>query len=335
MKSIIVLFIMCFFVSLSANDAVDNKTDNSWVLQRSNFQYENDLVFNSDSEYTSGIKLENIYSIKNISSSWLKIPFYYDEKNYHFTSLGISQQIFTPKDTTSKNVVVNDRPYAGWLYLDFGLHESTEDELYSFSLQFGVVGPGSLAEQSQKEIHRIRHLYIPQGWDNQLKNELGINLIAQHKWLLKTDTIYGIDSNFIPFAEASLGNVKTYARVGMLMRFGINPGSDFGSSSIDVGGANGIPTVPGSLFTDGKDWSFSINLALAGTAVAHDIFLDGNTFKSSHSVEKEPFVGYAAYGFSARYKRIAMEYILTDTTKEFKLQAENHKYGSILISYIF
>ncbi len=335
MKSIIILFIMCFFVSLSANDTVDNKTDNSWVLQRTNFQYENDLVFNSDSEYTSGIKLENIYSIKDISSSWLKIPFYYDEKNNHFVSISIVQQIFTPVDTTSKNLVVNDRPYAGWSYMEFGLHESTGDELYSFSLQLGVVGPDSLAARSQKEIHSIRHLYTPQGWDNQLKNELGINLIAQHKWLLKTDTINGIGSRFIPFVEASLGNIKTYARTGILMSFGINPSNDFGSSSIDVGGANSIPTASGSLLTDDKDWSFSINLALAGTAVAHDLFLDGNTFKSSHSVEKEPFVGYAAYGFSARYKRIAMEYILTDTTKEFKLQAENHKYGSILISYIF
>ena len=335
MKSIIILAFIFVYVNLSANELKTSEADNSWVLQRSNFQYENDLVFNSDSQYTSGIKLENIYSIKNISSSWLKIPFYYDEKNYHFTSIRISQQIFTPKDTTSKQVVLNDRPYAGWLYMDFGLHESTGDELYSLNLQLGVVGSGSLAEQSQKEIHRIRHLYIPQGWDNQLKDELGINLIAQHKWLLKTDTMSGMDSNFIPFVEASLGNVKTYARAGALMRFGLNPGRDFGSSSIDVGGENGIPTSTGSLLTDGKKWSFSLNLALAVTAVAHDIFLDGNTFESSHSVEKEPFVGYASYGFSARYKHIAMEYILTDTTKEFKLQTENHKYGSILISYIF
>ena len=335
MKSIIILVFMFVYVNLSAKEMKTPEIDNSWVLERTNFQYENDLVFNSDSEYTSGIKLENIYSIKNISSLWLKMPFFYDEKNYHFTSIRISQQIFTPVDTVSKELVQDDRPYAGWLYIDFGLHESTRDELYSLNLQVGVVGSGSLAEQSQKEIHRFRNLDIPQGWDNQLKNELGINLILQHKWLLKTDTLYGIDSNFIPFVEASLGNVKTYARAGTLMRFGINPGDDFGSSSIDVGGENGIPTAPGSLLTDAKDWSFSINLALAVTVVAHDIFLDGNTFESSHSVEKEPFVVYASYGFSARYKHLAIEYILTDTTKEFKLQAKSHEYGSILISYIF
>ena len=335
MKSIIILVFMFVFVSLFAKELETPELDNSWVLERTNFQYENDLVFNSDSEYTSGIKLENIYSIKNVTSSWLKMPFFYDENNHHFTSIRVSQQIFTPEDVTSREVVVDERPYAGWLYMDFGLYESTEDELYSLNLQVGIVGPGSLAEESQKEVHRFRNDAIPQGWDNQLKNELGINLILQHKWRLVPEPLYGVQSNFMPFVEASLGNVKTYARVGALMRLGVNPGDDFGSSSIDVGGESGIPTAPGSLLTKGKDWSFSVNLGLALTAVAHDIFLDGNTFESSHSVEKEPFVVYASYGLSARYKHIAIDYILTDTTKEFKLQPKSHEYGSILISYIF
>ena len=335
MKSIIILVFIFIFVNLSAKETETPEIDNSWVLERTNFQYENDLVFNSDSGYTSGIKLENIYSIKNITSLWLKMPFFYDEKNHHFTSIGVSQQIFTPQNVASKEVVVDDRPYAGWLYIDFGLHESTEDELYSLNLQVGIVGPGSLAEESQKTVHRIRDEFIPRGWDNQLKNELGINLILQHKWRLVPGPLYGIESNFMPFVEASVGNVKTYARVGALMRFGVNTGNDFGSSSIDVGGESGIPTAPGSLLTEGKDWSFSVNLGLALTAVAHDIFLDGNTFESSHSVEKESFVVYASYGLSARYKHFAIEYILTDTTKEFKLQPKSHEYGSILISYIF
>ncbi|MFK5938447.1 MAG: lipid A deacylase LpxR family protein [Sulfurimonas sp.] len=335
MKSIIILIFMFIFVNLSAKESKTSELDNSWVLERTNLQYENDLVFVSDSDYTSGIKLENIYSIKDVTSPWLKMPFFYDEQNYHFASIRVSQQIFTPQDIFSKEIVVDERPYAGWLYIDFGLHESTEDELYSLNLQVGIVGPGSLAEESQKTVHGTLNLKIPQGWDNQLKNELGINLILQHKWRLVPEPLYGIESNFMPFVEVSAGNVKTYARVGALMRFGINPANDFGSSSIDVGGESGIPTSAGSLLTEGKDWSFSVNLGLALTVVAHDIFLDGNTFNSSHSIEKEPFVVYASYGLSVRYKHVAIEYILTDTTKEFKLQPRSHEYGSLLFSYIF
>ena len=114
--------------------------------------------------------------------------------------------------------------------------------------------------------------------------------------------IYGIESNFIPFLEASLGNVKIRATAGALMRFGLNPIEDFGSSSIDVGGENGIPICTNCLCPTYKPWSFTLNIALAGNVVMHDIFLDGNTFGESHSVEKEK---------------------------------DNHGYGSILFSWLY
>lgn len=53
-----------------------------------------------------------------------------------------------------------------------------------------------------------------------------------------------------------------------------------------------------------------------------DITLDGNTFKSSHSVDKTPFVFEAGYGFVARYFR----------TREFEGQRERPIYGSFTIS---
>ena len=35
---------------------------------------------------------------------------------------------------------------------------------------------------------------------------------------------------------------------------------------------------------------------LRGSAFAHNIFLDGNTFSDSHSVDKKPFIGLAVAG---------------------------------------
>ena len=42
--------------------------------------------------------------------------------------------------------------------------------------------------------------------------------------------------------------------------------------------------------------SFYATLVLRGSAFAHNIFLDGNTFSDSHSVDKEPLVGQAIAG---------------------------------------
>ena len=33
----------------------------------------------------------------------------------------LGQSIFTPEDITNPNLIVNDRPYAGWLYFGIGL----------------------------------------------------------------------------------------------------------------------------------------------------------------------------------------------------------------------
>lgn len=38
------------------------------------------------------------------------------------------------------------------------------------------------------------------------------------------------------------------------------------------------------------------SLILRGTAIGRDIFLDGNTFKHSHSVDKKSYVGQAIIG---------------------------------------
>ncbi len=50
-------------------------------------------------------------------------------------------------------------------------------------IQIGMVGPSSLAEDAQKFIHKVRDLQRPNGWDNQLKDELGLALAFERKWL--------------------------------------------------------------------------------------------------------------------------------------------------------
>jgi len=44
------------------------------------------------------------------------------------------------------------------------------------------------------------------------------------------------------------------------MRFGLSPIADFGSSSIDIGGENGIPIRTNCLCPVHEPWSFTFNL---------------------------------------------------------------------------
>jgi hypothetical protein len=63
-----------------------------------------------------------------------------------------------------------------------------------------------------------------------------------------------------------------------------------------------------------------------------DIFLDGNTFKKSHRVEKECLVADLMVGIAFCYQRFKISYAYTFQTKEFEGQGNTHKLGSLSIS---
>jgi len=139
-----------------------------WQSERVNFSFENDIVSHTDSQYSAGWKLSSIYYIPEENSQWVNIPLVEDRKQAHFISFAIAQQIYTPEDISSNELVPNDRPYAGWLYGAMGLHQSTSTELDSFTVQIGFVGEASGAEFIQVNAHTLFDNEVPKGWTNQL-----------------------------------------------------------------------------------------------------------------------------------------------------------------------
>ena len=336
MKYIYSLLVMS--VVLLAMDVTENpklQAKESFNLERSTLHLENDFIFGTDHMYTSGFKLSNLYSTENIENDYLKIPLLYDSKNKHFVSLGIAQQIYTPYDTESSNIVNDDRAYAGWLYLEYGLHESSNDELDSLVLHVGIIGDNSISDHTQKVLHSLRGIRSPNGWENQLNDELGLNISYQHKWCFTTEKLYGFENNFIPFIEGNLGNIDTSVEAGMLINFGINSVKDFGYSPMNIGGGSAIPRKTDYRSSGYNSSGFTLNFAFSAKAVERIIFLDGNTFSSSHSVPKSPLIIQAATGFTISYKKIIFNCMLATSSKEFTTQRRNHKYGSFIFSYLY
>ena len=103
----------------------------------------------------------------------------------------IGQNIFTPEDISNPNLIVNDRPYAGWLYFGIGLMRShiIKKGLAIFDtleVDLGIVGPESYAQDVQTWWHKnISDSPRPAGWDNQLKNEPGILVNLERKWRME------------------------------------------------------------------------------------------------------------------------------------------------------
>ena len=205
------------------------------------------------------------------------------------------------------------------------------------AIQLGIVGPHSYAEDAQKTVHRWINDDEPQGWDSQLRDEPGINLILERKWRLYGRTLgdtLGFD--FIPHAGASLGNVQTYANAGGMVRIGFNLPSDFGVDLIRGGGAVSAPVDDNDPRVSArKSWSFFIFGGVDGRAVARDIFLDGNTFRDSPSVDKKMLVGDAYYGLGVIFGTWQFTYTQAVRTEEFEGQDGKSYFGSVALSKAF
>jgi lipid A 3-O-deacylase len=307
--------------------------------------FENDFFGGQDRHYTNGLKLSWLSSDLETWDlrSWRRrfaesLPFINRPDTQKNVGFAFGQNIYVPQDISRVPPDPTDRPYAGWSYLEFSLTSKTDTRMDTLSLQVGLVGRHSYAQDLQVIVHEWLNDEQPDGWGYQLRDEPGVNLIYERKWRAYWRTRnngFGVD--LIPTAGVSLGNVQTYASAGLEMRLGFNVPSDFGVSLI-----NGLPASHAPV--DDRDprvspWGRRRGIfAFAGgvgRAVARDLFLDGNTFRSSPSVDKEPLVGDAFYGLGVILGRWQITYTEAVRTREFKGQRDMNYFGSIAISRTF
>lgn len=311
------------------------------------FYMENDLFAGTDQHYTSGLKLSwSSRDLDQLGDSSYASPFlpifnllpYINQTDYQKNLVfALGQNIYTPVNTDARALVLDDRPYAGWLYLGIGVVWKNADVRNSLVLDLGVVGPWSYGEEAQSFIHDLRGFGSPNGWDNQLENEVGFTLAYERKWRWpKHERRSGFDWETLPHAGVALGTVKTFLNVGGEIRAGINLPDDFGTPSIGPAATTSTP-VDGALAADRSriDLGTYVFARVDGRAVARNIFLDGNTYTDSHSVDSNPLVADLSAGVAVNYKNTKIAYALVYRTREFKGQDEGQTFGTVSLNWTF
>jgi hypothetical protein len=245
----------------------------------------------------------------------------FDHEGYrHNIGIGFGQDMFTPRDLEDPNLSEDDRPYAGWTYIALSLHHKDATNLHKLELKLGIVGESSFAEETQDLIHTFTRSTEARGWHHQLKDEPGINLAYEYR---KRYIFLNNWVDVIPKGRIDVGNVYTGALTGATLRYGYNLPNDFHSNRISSAGA----VYPTNYKSKGL-FSLYLFTTVTGYVIARDIFLDGNTFKNSHSVDKKYYKGEIEFGAGISYKRVYFTYTQIYVTKTYDTQKSSHSYGS-------
>lgn len=232
------------------------------------------------------------------------------------TKYKIVQQFYTPGHKQVTTPLPEERPYAGALLasVDYKYRRNLflQDTV---SWTVGAIGPSSLSEQSQNTVHRFLNQKPARGWDNQIHNELGLMLTAERSVATPIRPNYDLVSTL----GLNAGNIFTQGYAGAYFRYGYNLPDYFSTSDVIFPRAE----------IEAKNWSYYLFGGPLGRGVIRNIFLDGNTFRDSASIDKVPFVGELRLGFGVERKRYKFVYTYILQSREWEKQGNNTDFGEL------
>lgn len=349
--------------------------ENAFGLRGLTVRLENDLFAGTDRNYSNGVALMAASRdlAPNLRTECLPAPVRLYAQLIKFVNPGyftnaanvassqnvvakFGQSMYTPDDPTRTDLIVDDRPYAGLLYVGMAWNrrshaaQSEIEMLDMRELTLGVIGPSSLAEQTQNLVHDAIGSDRFLGWDHQLKNEPALQMAMARKFKrYRGDGAItpGFSADLIPAIGMRVGNIETAIGMAAEGRIGWNIPNDFGTYPIQPGAENRPPSAA-SIHSDSNKAGRSAFAPRAGVHVfgtletkyvAYDYSLDGNLFRSSHHVTRRPWVVQAAVGLSiqglldGRGYRLALMRVYR--SREFEEQVSSHTYGSVALSVEF
>ncbi len=310
--------------------------DDPW---RMNLLEENDSLYtHTDKHYTQGLRISALSprigdEWTNDLFDWAQIfPTVFATGGTRRVAVFLGQSVFTPVDLDIKPPDPRDRPYGGWLYSGASLLQETGNQLENLELDLGVVGPAALGKEVQNDWHQFIGIHQARGWSSQIQNEPGVVLSYERLWRVPIPFLSGAENgiDIVPQLGGSGGNVFTYGEAGALLRIGRHLEADYGPVRIR-------PALSGTDYFNsaalGDDVGFYVFAGVQGRVVARNIFLDGNSFRQSPSVQHKTFVADLQAGVSAFWsRRLRVDLSVVRRTDEFVGQTRQDIIGTAALA---
>ena len=275
----------------------------SYSQQQVNLDVDNDLYFNRDFYYSSGIFL---------SYSSYKIE---EEKTFinHFK---LGQLIYTPSSRYETDPTKYDYPYSGYLFLE-GLKQKQLSNYSSFTygINFGITGNASLAKGMQNLYHDLI-LNLPNlEWKSQMPQELQINLVANYFKGFKVEDNINITT-------------EVYSRLGTYQQMaGVNIGLLIGELSWFSLSDNII---------NESDNNLSFYIGTSQEYYLHDYKLEGSLFNENAELimSSNKYRNIIEVGFQKRFNRLQVLTTFNSMSKDTEMQRTlRHPFLKISLSY--
>jgi lipid A 3-O-deacylase len=278
--------------------------------------YENDYFSGTDIYYTQGINLEYVHpAVERLLSSKLLLRSSTKETKF---GISLEHEGFTPTSLTHPEILYGDRPFAACLFLKtFSIVNDPERmERISSDFSAGVIGPAAGGEQIQEAIHRVVKATLPQGWQNQIQNDVILNYQADYeRGLLHYDKYF----LFSGVAGLRAGTFNTKATLGtsLMMGYFDNPFTNFSKQKSKT-----------QVYLYGEPL---LNL------VGYDATLQGGLINksspytiSSPAISRYVFQGNS--GLVIKLNGLQLEYFQTFLSKEF-ITGHYHIWGGVRVGW--
>ena len=312
MKLLFLLFAL--FIGVKTNVAQINIVQ----YQKSHFVFtwDNDVLFHTDYYYSQGLFFRlSVSSLSKNPINYLLLSIPNSTQTY---SISIIQQMYTPLEIRDSVVRIDDRPYAGTLYIrseKLSVNKENRIILRS-SLDLGVRGQYSFAQYAQYYYHKIGHIVLPQGWQYQMSDlpVINYNLAAKKQ-------IYSYNNNvdISALSEIRLGTIFTDLAIGASTKLGLfdNVFSEKNRNSIEL----------------------SAEITASLRYVAYNGTMQGK-LKSNpniHEIKRpymEPIVGSYSAIAVGRYSNFELDFEWVFITPEFEM-GRVHRYNRLSLCFYF
>ncbi len=279
------------------------------------FNYDNDYFASTDKNYTQGYNFELVAPF--LEKNPLNYLFLKPSNSEYKYGLSIEHIGYTPDNIKSSEIQYGDRPFAASIMIkSFSIATDTlQKSRFISSLNLGLIGPGAFGKEMQVAIHKATGNTIPEGWQNQIKNDLVLNYeVSYEKQLLRHKNLLALAGN----TNLRLGTLFTNASAGLTATIG-------------------IINSPFTTVKNKNKFQFYIYSQPIVSVIGYDATLQGGLFnkKSPYTISSNSINRFTAqfnYGIVLQTKTLYFEYSRTLLTREYDL-GNSAEWGGIKIGF--